>query len=658
MSENIYKLFTSFVDDIIKVFPEYEKRLKTYYKDILENEKQDENPKMSEFLENIESISDKIVDQDITLFQEDPIILQNISFKLIWNSDISSQTKNNLWNYLRTFCMLKINLDSNGKISDVLKSIESKEKVKDKETLKNMKKLKKLNQEFDIKQIEKVVNENPESLSTGMDSIDKMFKDTDIGKIAKEITDDLDIEGIMKNGGGIEDIFNGGNMMNIIQSISSKMSEKEGELDTDNLMKEATNICGSMQENPIFSSILNMQGGLMGAMNPGNSNSNGGSNPDPTHVHSPEGFAVVSGKIFLADYNNDRVVVHNSLPTADGRSHDIVLGQPHLETELWASATSFSYPRGVASDGTALFVSDYNNNRVLVYSSIPSTANASADFVLGQADFISSVASTSQTALRNPRGLCVVGGKLYVVDYSAHRVLRYGLPITADNPNAEAVLGQENWTSRGSGNSNSAFDRPISCASDGTRFYVSMEGKDKVHMWNSIPVMSDETDNPSADVIIGTGSEGNASNQIRNPRGIFATTSSLIVADYQNHRVNIYNPLPTSDQPDLAYYLGVAASRNTINSLRYPSDFALSPSGRAYVLDGQNSRVMVFEGLTGAYSPAAVAVMGQENFETGTENPSLTKWSLGNNSEGMIYHKGRLIIADTDNRRVLIVPAK
>jgi len=279
MSENIYKLFTSFVDDIIKVFPEYEKRLKTYYKDILENEVQDENPIMSEFLENIELISDKIVDQDITLFQEDPIILQNVSFKLIWNSDISPQTKNNLWNYLRTFCMLKINLDSNDKISEVLKSIESKEKVKDKETLKNMKKLKKLNQEFDIKQIEKVVNENPESLSSGMDSIDKMFKDTDIGKIAKEITDDLDIEGIMQNGGGIEDIFNGGNMMNIIQSISSKMSEKEGDLDTDNLMKEATNICGSMQGNPIFSSLLNMQGGLMGSvMNPGNNTNENNSN--------------------------------------------------------------------------------------------------------------------------------------------------------------------------------------------------------------------------------------------------------------------------------------------------------------------------------------------------------------------------------------------
>jgi hypothetical protein len=103
MSENIYKLFTSFVDDIIIVFPEYEKRLKTYYKEILDTDVQDEHPKMSEFLENIELISDKIVDQDITLFQEDPIILQNVSFKLIWNSDNTAQTKNNLWNYLRTF---------------------------------------------------------------------------------------------------------------------------------------------------------------------------------------------------------------------------------------------------------------------------------------------------------------------------------------------------------------------------------------------------------------------------------------------------------------------------------------------------------------------------------------------------------------------------
>ena len=40
------------------------------------------------------------------------------------------------------------------------------------------------------------------------------------------------------------------------------MSDKEGQLDTEQLMKEATTICGSMEGNPLFSSLMGMQGGL------------------------------------------------------------------------------------------------------------------------------------------------------------------------------------------------------------------------------------------------------------------------------------------------------------------------------------------------------------------------------------------------------------
>ena len=38
MADNLTKVFKSFVEDIVKVFPEYENRLNTYYKDVLENE--------------------------------------------------------------------------------------------------------------------------------------------------------------------------------------------------------------------------------------------------------------------------------------------------------------------------------------------------------------------------------------------------------------------------------------------------------------------------------------------------------------------------------------------------------------------------------------------------------------------------------------------
>ena len=262
MSENINKLFKSFIDDIINVFPEYEKRLLSYYKDAIESNQKD-HPKIVEFLKNMNEISDQVINKDVTLFEDDPIILQNVSFKLIWNADISDQTKNTIWKYLQTFCIINIQSESTTeKINEVIKLIDSNEKVKDKETVRNMKKLKKLNETFDINEVKKVISENPESIGDGVNQMDTMFENTSIGKIAKEITKDLDIESIVSNGGGIEDLLSGGGMANIMKTISSKMSDKEGQLDTNQLMKEATDICGSMEGNPLFSSLLGMQGDL------------------------------------------------------------------------------------------------------------------------------------------------------------------------------------------------------------------------------------------------------------------------------------------------------------------------------------------------------------------------------------------------------------
>ena len=65
-----------------------------------------------------------------------------------------------------------------------------------------------------------------EDSSNEMKKMEEMFKNTGIGKIAKDITDELNIEQMLENGGGIEDIFKGENMGNIIQSISSKIKNR------------------------------------------------------------------------------------------------------------------------------------------------------------------------------------------------------------------------------------------------------------------------------------------------------------------------------------------------------------------------------------------------------------------------------------------------
>lgn len=320
MSENVTVLFKSFIKDIIEVFPEYEKRLCKYYENILkveEKEKEVEEPveepveekeessdesseeessdesseeeeksedegnpediykdmddKLIEFLDNVNEISDKIAEKDITLFNDDPIILQNVSFKTIWNSDITTQTKNSIWKYLQSFCIIKINIESGEKITSVLKSIQSKEKVRDKKTLKKIKKLKKLNEKININEINKIINENPDSINTGLEDMEGLFKNTSIGKIAQEISEDLDLENMMgEDGGGIEKLLNGDNMVNILSKITGRLGESGG-MGEDTLMDEASQICSSMQSNPIFSSLMSMQGDLfsnMGQPNP------------------------------------------------------------------------------------------------------------------------------------------------------------------------------------------------------------------------------------------------------------------------------------------------------------------------------------------------------------------------------------------------------
>ena len=202
---------------------------------------------------------------------------------------MSDQSKNVIWKYLQTFCTINIQRESEqDKIDDVIKKIESNEKVKDKETVKNMKKLQKLNEKFDIKEIESVIKNNPGTIDEGMDEMDKMFQNTSIGQIAKEITEELDIENILNNGGGIQDLFSGGNMANIMQTISSKMADKKDTMGSEDLMKEASNICNSMQGNPLFSSLLGMQGGVMESMMKGMNTEMEPPQPKPENIRNIE----------------------------------------------------------------------------------------------------------------------------------------------------------------------------------------------------------------------------------------------------------------------------------------------------------------------------------------------------------------------------------
>ena len=123
-------------------------------------------------------------------------------------------------------------------------------------------------------------------------------------------------------------------------------------------------------------------------------------------------------------------MVWNSFPSATGQAADFAIGQPDLTTRTpGRTATGLDQPTDVATTADAVFVSDFTNDRVMVYSPIPSTSGVAAAFVLGQADFTTGGNNPGATArtVDGPIGLTVNGSHLWVADRLHNRALRFPL---------------------------------------------------------------------------------------------------------------------------------------------------------------------------------------------------------------------------------------
>jgi hypothetical protein len=228
----------------------------------------------------------------------------------------------------------------------------------------------------------------------------------------------------------------------------------------------------------------------------GDSGNMGGA-PAANTLVSPRGMVVVGGKLIVADRGNNRILIWNTLPTAMAQAADVVIGQPNMTSNainqggVSPTAATLHEPYALATDGTKLFVADRNNNRVLIYNSIPTVDGASADLVLGQPDMFSALpdrgGSTAANSMDAPDGIEYVAGQLLVSDRDNDRVLVYTSVPTADDTAPDYVLGQSSMTSGGSGLAQDRLYNPQQVYSDGQRIYVPDAGNNRVMIWNSLP---------------------------------------------------------------------------------------------------------------------------------------------------------------------------
>jgi len=123
-------------------------------------------------------------------------------------------------------------------------------------------------------------------------------------------------------------------------------------------------------------------------------------------MSGPQGVWIQNGMLYVADTQNNRVLVYDHIPTTNGAAADLVLGQPNFSTYVQvdisqqttsATASNMLNPVSVTSDGQRLFVTDLGYNRVLIWNAIPTSNGAAASVAVGQPDWSAPSPTTAYT---------------------------------------------------------------------------------------------------------------------------------------------------------------------------------------------------------------------------------------------------------------------
>jgi len=118
---------------------------------------------------------------------------------------------------------------------------------------------------------------------------------------------------------------------------------------------------------------------------------------------------------------------------------------------------------------------------------------------------------------------------------------------------------------------------------------------------------------------------GTTDDELKNPRGIAVTGTKLIVSDRGNHRILIWDPIPTDNGEPADVVLGqadfVSGSQNAGNGNSPAADDTLSDpwdvytDGTAlYAADTGNNRVLIWNTIPTVDQTPADKQFGQDNF--------------------------------------------
>ncbi len=363
-------------------------------------------------------------------------------------------------------------------------------------------------------------------------------------------------------------------------------------------------------------------------------------------------------RLLVAD--ESRVLVWNRIPTADFTPADLVLGQQDFSTRApnvgGASASTLFSPQAIDSDGTKVAIADTLNHRVLVWSAFPTSIGQPATSVLGQTSF----SATQIGLLYQPWGVLLDGPGVYAAaQFSGVRHFAStdsgGEPDFSPTPvvaitrvKHDGLFGATSLARIGA--TGLALMDPL-----GSRVAIQRQSLTEARPLDFALGQPDTMRNVSHP--IGASSVGTNAKLV-------ASSDRLFIAD--QHRLLIYDTKPSYHFEPASRVFGAASfttrepsvdyRRTSLRTLAHPSDVA-AHGNVVVVADRSNNRVLIFDaGAIDTPNPEAKIVLGQPNESAFIANADSVTPSASTLSgpSGIALDDARLVVADTENHRVLV----
>ena len=358
------------------------------------------------------------------------------------------------------------------------------------------------------------------------------------------------------------------------------------------------------------------------------------------HLKSPDGVAVDGGHVYVADTNNDRVMVFTTAGVFEyafgkdvkqGGGDVCVAGETCQAGSFGGAAGQLNFPQGVAVDGGHVYVADTNNDRVSVFTTAGVFEYAFGKDVKQGGGDVCVAGETCQAGsfggaagqLNLPQGVAVDGGHVYVGETNNDRVsvfttagvFEYAFGKDVKQGGGDVCQAGETCQAASFGGAAGRLNLPQDVAVDGGHVYVADTNNHRVSVFTTAGVFEyafgKDVKQGGGDVCAAgetcqAGSAGGAAGQLFSPQGVAVDGGDVYVADTSNDRVSVFTTAGVfvrafgkdvkqggGDVCAAGESCQAGSAGGAAGQLNVPEGVAVD-GGHVYVADTSNRRVSVF----------------------------------------------------------------